>query len=147
MEPLPLRKIHFSAEETGTLCFCLLKTELGVGKERKKGQEGVSSNCPLALLQKIGRKFIAIQQLDNQSLILCSVEWKLGAQRQMRKIASVFFRSFNFCNQDKALHNFLAWGARTLKPDRSLKGFAVLFSWTPKIQRELWIASSSFTTF
>lgn len=45
----------------------------------------------------------------------------------MRKITSVFFRSFNFCNQEKALHNFLAWGAKTFKSARALKGFAVLF--------------------
>lgn len=123
------------------------KNWVGIGKEREKGQEGVSSNCPLALLQKIARKFIAVEQLANQSLILCSVEWKLGAQRQMRKIASAFFRSFSFCTQDRALHTSLARGARTLKPARALKSCAVLFNWTPKLQRELWIASSWFMPF
>lgn len=52
----------------------------------------------------------------------------------MRKITSIFFRSCNFCNQEKALYNSLVWGAKEFKTARALKGFAVLFKWAPKYQ-------------
>lgn len=123
-----------------------VKNWVGVGKERKKGQEGVSSNYPLAVCKKLQENSLLYSNWTT-SHIICSVEWKLGVQRQRRKIVSVFFRSFNFCNQDRALHTSLAWGAGTFKPTRALKGFVVLFNWTPKIQRELWLASSWFMTF
>lgn len=56
----------------------------------------------------------------------------------MSKLTSVFFRSFNFCSQEKALHSSLAWGAWTFKPARAWKGFAVLFKGTHQKYQELY---------
>lgn len=56
----------------------------------------------------------------------------------MSKLTSVFFRSFNFCSQEKALHSSLAWGVWTFKPARAWKGFAVLFKGTHQKYQELY---------